>query len=45
MLKSLPSSQSVNVRPRVPQKKFAYGSGSKQLAIGRTSSQAKGLVR
>ncbi|KAJ9674215.1 hypothetical protein PVL29_023647 [Vitis rotundifolia] len=45
MSKSLPASQSVNVRPRAPQKKFAYGNGSKQSATGRTSSQAKGLVR
>lgn len=45
MSKSFPASQSVNVRSRAPQRKFAYGNGSKQSATGRTSSQAKGLVR
>ena len=45
MSKSLPASQSVNVRSRAPQRKFAYGNVSKQSATGRTSSQAKGLVR
>lgn len=45
MSRSSPASQSVNVKSPGPQKKVAYGNGSKQSSTSRSSSQAKGLVR
>uniref|UniRef100_A0A5B7BW67 Putative DNA excision repair protein ERCC-8 n=1 Tax=Davidia involucrata TaxID=16924 RepID=A0A5B7BW67_DAVIN len=43
--KSLSASQSSSVKARAPQKKIAYGNGSKQSAVGRIPSQVKGSGR